>query len=71
MVGGFLRVLRFPQPVKQTFHQHHHVLDMTVTVLPQYYWRYPNKPKPKSKYGTTSFKLYGNFSLQILTSTRI
>ena len=32
LVMGFLRVLRFPHPVKLTFHYHHHRLDMTLAV---------------------------------------
>ena len=38
---GFLRVLRFPPPVKLSFHHHNHCLDMTLAVVQALS---PNKP---------------------------
>ena len=40
-VGGFLWVLRFPPPVKLTFHYHHHCPDMTLADAET---SSPNKP---------------------------
>ena len=51
-VGGFLRVLQFPPPVKLIFHHHHHRLDVTLAVAEA---KSPNKTiKPQTKCSTNS-----------------